>query len=250
MLLECLQTSFGREGKRWSLSSSWRTTVVHAFLPSQCVRHWSTVLEGRFWRYHLRSLCSRMPATRVFRFHGLTSSASVRFLTSPSNGLGPGVAWAVRRPSVHHGPHPASSARRSQRAPCHERCHTPWRPSEISVASCTRCSVPQSPDNPLSFGGQVPFVIDFSQIARSRALRHDHMFFFLESVTKCPYLPLRGPLVRSRTLLHSNKKELHQPFRLVEHGSPHRRNTIHLSLSSGTLCGSWFKQSRWCLGRP
>ena len=44
------------------------------------------------------------------------------------------------------------------------------------------------------FRGQVPFVVSLSerqvQIARSRAPRRDHMFFSLEGVAKCPYLPL------------------------------------------------------------
>ena len=54
----------------------------------------STACTGRAF------LAISSPPPLLAHAHGSPSSTSVRFPTSPSNGLGQGVAWAVRRPSV------------------------------------------------------------------------------------------------------------------------------------------------------
>ena len=130
---KCLHSSFGRDGARWSLSSSWRTTVVHAFLPSQwrppraplvhctgrvCLALSSPLpLLAHACDPQAGQLDFSVPLSRIARI------SSCEGLHITFGRLGPRGRLGRQTPVSHHGPHPASSARRSQPPPCHERCH-------------------------------------------------------------------------------------------------------------------------------
>ena len=155
---KCLQTPFGRDGARWSLSSSWRTTVVHAFLPTQwrppraplvhCTGRGFLAISSPL---PLRAQACDPQAGQLDFSVPLSRIARITFCEGPNitfEWLGPRGRLGRPMTVSHHGPHPASSARRSQLVPCHERCHHEESAPSSSPPTASASAIMRQAPNP------------------------------------------------------------------------------------------------------